>query len=147
KRYKKEWVLHDINISIEQPQIIALVGPNGAGKTTLLNCVTNMLSFQEGSIYIFNKKHTNASIFYDVSFLQDNRLLYMNLTGYDHLKLICKVQNIPLTEIDLVSEKIGMKAYLKKRVKNYSLGMKQHLLLSMAIINQPKLLLLDEPLN
>src|SRR5690625_1942677 len=147
KRYKKELVLKGINIEVEKPSIIALVGPNGSGKTTLLNCMTNLLSFQEGTIQLVGKNYTDPKLFKEVSYLQDNRVLYGNLTGYDHLKFICSVQDIPYEKINQVAERVGMSSYLKKRVRNYSLGMKQHLLLSMAIINDPKLLLLDEPLT
>lgn len=147
KQYKKQPVLKGIDITIESPQIIALVGPNGAGKTTLMNCMTNLLPFNEGSVELVGKKNTDASIFYEVSYLQDNRILYGDLTGYDHLKFICHVQKIPLSHIKEVTDRVGMTSYMKKRVRNYSLGMKQHLLLAMSIINKPKLLLLDEPLN
>ncbi|WP_010094069.1 ABC transporter ATP-binding protein [Ornithinibacillus scapharcae] len=147
KRYKKQLVLKGIDVQIESPQIIALVGPNGSGKTTMLNCMTNLLSITEGKIELLGKKYTDASLFYDVSYLQDNRILYGNLTGYDHLKFICTIQKLPLTKIKEVARRVGMESYLKKRVRNYSLGMKQHLLLAMAIINEPKLLLMDEPLN
>lgn len=147
KRYKKEWVLKGIDITIEEPQIIALVGPNGSGKTTLMNCMTNLLSINEGEIELLGKKHTDTTMFYDVSYLQDNRILYGDLTGQDHLNFICDIQKIPKNKIKEVAERVGMAGYLKKRVRNYSLGMKQHLLLSMAIINEPKLLLLDEPLT
>lgn len=147
KRYKKQLVLKGIDIQIESPQIIALVGPNGSGKTTMLNCMTNLLSMTEGEIQLLGKKHIDASLFYDISYLQDNRILYGNLTGYDHLSFICSIQKIPTTRIKEVAKRVGMENYLKKRVRNYSLGMKQHLLLAMAIINEPKLLLMDEPLN
>ena len=147
KRYKKELVLKGINIEVEKPSIIALVGPNGSGKTTLLNCMTNLLSFQEGTIQLVGKNYTDPKLFKEVSYLQDNRVLYGNLTGYDHLKFICSVQDIPYEKINQVAERVGMSSYLKKRVRNYSLGMKQHLLLAMSIINDPKLLLLDEPLT
>lgn len=147
KRYKKEWVLKGIDIKVETPQIIALVGPNGSGKTTLLNCMTNLLPLDDGTVELMGKKHTNPNLFKEVSYLQDNRILYDTLTGYDHLKFICGIQKIPYTKISKVAERIGMSGYLKKRVRNYSLGMKQHLLLAMAIINKPKLLLLDEPLT
>ncbi|MUK89361.1 ATP-binding cassette domain-containing protein [Ornithinibacillus sp. L9] len=147
KRYKKQEVLKGIDIQVETPQIIALVGPNGSGKTTLLNCMTNLLFFQEGEVSLLGKKHTDTSLFYDLSYLQDNRLLYGSLTGYDHLKFICNVQKIPISKIKEVTKRVGMESYVKKRVRNYSLGMKQHLLLAMVIMNEPRLLLMDEPLN
>lgn len=147
KSYKKELVLREINMTIEKPHILALVGPNGSGKTTLLNCMTNLIGFGEGTIELVGKKHTDPTLFKEVSFLQDNRILYDYLTGYDHLKFICSVQGIDYSAIQKVAERVGMVTYLKKRVRNYSLGMKQHLLLAMAIINEPKLLLMDEPLT
>lgn len=147
KKYKKDWVLKGVEFAITEPQIVALVGPNGSGKTTLLNCMTNLLSIDSGTIQLLGKDHTDASLFYDVSYLQDNRVLYGNLTAYDHLKFVCRVQKQPDAKIMEVAERVGMESYLHKRVQNFSLGMKQHLLLAIAIMNDPKLLLLDEPLN
>lgn len=147
KKYKKDWVLKGIDITIDEPQIIALVGPNGSGKTTLLNCMMNLLTFNEGSVEILGKPNSDPSLFNEISYLQDNRILYGNLTAYDHLKFICRVQKIPMDRIQEVAQRVGMSSYLKKRVRSFSLGMKQHLLLAMAILNKPKLLIMDEPLN
>lgn len=147
KQYKKQEVLKGIDIQVESPQILALVGPNGAGKTTLMNCMMNLLSFNEGSIELMGKKHTDTSIFYNVSYMQDNRILYGDLTAYDHLQFICDIQKLHTSRIQAVAERVGMSNYLKKRVRSFSLGMKQHLLLAMSIISEPKLLLMDEPIN
>ena len=147
KRYQKQDVLKDITFQIEKPQIVALVGPNGSGKTTMMNCIMNLLPFQEGEVTILGKDYNDPTLFYNVSYLQDNRVLYGDLTGYDHLKFICKVQKIPLSKVKEVAQYISMDSYGKKRVRSYSLGMKQHLLLAMAVINNPKLILLDEPIN
>ncbi|WOV87781.1 ABC transporter ATP-binding protein [Sporosarcina oncorhynchi] len=147
KKYKKDWVLKGIDITIDEPQIIALVGPNGSGKTTLLNCMMNLLTFNEGSVEILGKPNSDPSLFNEISYLQDNRILYGNLTAYDHLKFICRVQKIPFDRIQEVAERVGMTGYMKRRVRSFSLGMKQHLLLAMAILNKPKLLIMDEPLN
>lgn len=147
KQYKKQEVLKGIDIQVESPQILALVGPNGAGKTTLMNCMMNLLAFNEGSIELMGKKHTDTSIFYNVSYMQDNRILYGDLTAYDHLQFICDIQKLHTSRIQAVAERVGMSNYLKKRVRSFSLGMKQHLLLAMSIISEPKLLLMDEPIN
>ena len=82
-----------------------------------------------------------------MSYMQDNSVLYDYLSGYDHLQFIGDVQGISKEQIIETAERIGMEGYLNKKVQNYSLGMKQHLLLAMAIVNKPKLLILDEPLN
>ncbi|NQL66187.1 ABC transporter ATP-binding protein [Streptococcus suis] len=81
------------------------------------------------------------------SYLQDNRVLYTELIGCDHLKLVQQAQKWPSERIEQVIEEIGISVYVKAPVKTDSLGMKQHLLLAIAIMNHPKLLLLDEPLN
>lgn len=147
KSFGKESVLHNISFSIKQSQIVALVGPNGSGKSTLFNIITNLLKADKGQVSIVGKPNTDPNIFKEISFMQDNSVLYDFLTGFDHLQFIAEVQNLPKESILEVAETIGNKDYLNKKVKNYSLGMKQHLLLSMALINKPKLLLLDEPLN
>lgn len=147
KSYGKHQVLKGITFDIAEPSTIALVGPNGSGKTTLLSVITNLLQADSGEITVLGKSNKDPSIFYEVSFLQDNTVLYDYLTGYDHLQFICDVQKLPKGKIFETSQWIGMDSYLHKKVKNYSLGMKQHLLLTMAIINNPKLLILDEPLN
>ena len=147
KNYKNQEVLKGINIQVETPQILALVGPNGAGKTTLMNCMMNLLPVNDGHITFLGKNHSDTSIFYDVSYMQDNRILYGDLTAHDHLAFICDIQKLPKSRILAVAERVGMAGYLKKRVRKFSLGMKQHLLLAMAIINEPKILLMDEPIN
>ncbi|MDW0117704.1 ABC transporter ATP-binding protein [Sporosarcina thermotolerans] len=147
KGYKNHQVLEKISLTIDAPGIWALVGPNGVGKTTFLNVITNILPATSGTVELVGKTNKDSSVFKEVAFLQDNTVLFDYLSGYDHLKYICDVQKIHKKRIKEVTEYVGMESYLKKTVGNYSLGMKQHLLLAMALINEPKLLLLDEPLN
>ena len=147
KSYGKELVLNNVSFNIPYPKIVALVGPNGSGKTTLLNIITNLLKPDSGNIQILGRPNTDPNIFYETSFMQDNSVLYEYLTGYDHLQFIADVQNLSKEQILKTSQLVGNDGYLHKKVKNYSLGMKQHLLLAMAILNKPKLLILDEPLN
>lgn len=147
KSYGKEEVLKGVSLEIEEPQIIALIGPNGSGKSTLLNIITNLLAADSGEIRILNKHNKDPEIFREIAYMQDNSVLYDYLTGYDHLQFIGDVQGISKKRIMETAERIGNDGYLNKKVKNYSLGMKQHLLLAMAILNRPKLLILDEPLN
>ena len=147
KSYKKQKVLDDISLTIDSPGIWALVGPNGVGKTTFLNVLTNILSANSGSVELVGKPNKDFRVFKEVAYLQDNTVLFEYLTGYDHLKYVCEVNKISKARINEVAEYVGMTNYLKKVVGNYSLGMKQHLLLAMALVNKPKLLFLDEPLN
>ncbi|MBE1555360.1 ABC transporter ATP-binding protein [Sporosarcina limicola] len=147
KSYGKEQVLKGITFEINQPQIIALVGPNGSGKSTLLNIITNLLPADKGEVKILGKSNRDPNIFREIAFMQDNTVLYDYLTGYDHLQFIGNIQGLSKKQLLDSAERIGITGYLNKKVKNYSLGMKQHLLLAMAVVNRPKLLILDEPLN
>lgn len=147
KQYKNQLVLDSIDLEISAPGIWALVGPNGVGKTTLLNCITNLLRPDAGSIRIMGKSNQNPKVFKELAYLQDNSVLFDYLTGYDHLKYIRDVHKLSKEKILEVAKYVGMESYIKKKVGDYSLGMKQHLLLAMAILPQPKVILLDEPLN
>lgn len=147
KSYGKDKVLKGISFDVEKPQILALVGPNGSGKSTLLNVITNLLSADVGEVAILGKSNKDPQIFREISFMQDNSVLYDYLTGYDHLQFIADVQRLPKEQILKTADRIGITSYMNKKVGKYSLGMKQHLLLAMAVVNKPKLLILDEPLN
>ncbi|MFM1534322.1 ABC transporter ATP-binding protein [Helcococcus ovis] len=147
KKFGKQEVLKGINMHIEKPGIYAVIGPNGAGKSTLFNVISNLLKANSGEIEVVGKKNTNSDIFFEVSFLKDNRVLYDYLTGYDHLAFIKTAQKLPKERIDEVVEKLQIAHYMNKKTGDYSLGMKQHLLIAMAMMNKPKLMILDEPLN
>lgn len=147
KSYGKNQVLKDITFSLEEPGIKALIGPNGSGKTTLFSVITNLLKKDSGEIKILGMENDNPQIFKKISFLKDNTVLYSYLSGLDHLKFIAHAQGLPSSRIDEVCESIGISGYVRNKTGTYSLGMKQHLLLTMAIMNNPKLMILDEPLN
>lgn len=145
-KYRSNIIFHNANMSIKKQGIYGLVAPNGYGKTTLLNILGGVENSYKGEIKIEKKpiSHLKAK---DFSYLQSNDILFPYLSGYDHLKFLCDIHKIPYKEINKVALKFDMIDYLKKKVKSYSLGMKQRLLLAMAIIKKPKLILLDEPLT
>lgn len=147
KSYGKHEVLKGIDLELDKPGIYALVGPNGAGKSTLFNTIANLISPTSGTIEVVNKSNKNTDIFYETSFLKDNRVLYDYLSGYDHLYFIQNAQKLPKERVEEVVDKLGIESYMSKRTGDYSLGMKQLLLITMAILNKPKLMILDEPLN
>lgn len=147
KQFGKQQILKDVTFSIQQPGIVALIGPNGSGKSTLLNIMMNLLDKDEGEITILGRKHTDVAIFNDVAFLKDNTVLYPYLTGWDHLTFSAKVYGVTKAKVIEVVNEIGIQSYLHKKTGKYSLGMKQHLLIALAILNDPTVLILDEPLN
>lgn len=147
KIYGTKQIFDYINYAIEKPEIIGLVAPNGYGKTTLFDIMTNIEKPTSGSINIFGKENTDYTIFNDVSYLQDNRVLYENLNAIEHLLFVAKEHKKTRKDVNELIIRLGMESYGAKKVRQYSLGMKQHLLLAIALISEPKLLLLDEPLN
>lgn len=140
-------VLEDIGFRIDSPRLIALVAPNGSGKSTLMNLVCNLETADEGTISIFGHQQTEPVIFESLTYMQDNTVLYNNLTGWDHIRLIKGAHRLSQDQVMETLEYLEITRYMNKRVGAYSLGMKQHLLFAMAILPKPKLLILDEPIN
>lgn len=142
--YGEKKVFEEANLIIEEAGIYGLIGPNGSGKTTLLQLIVGLLPHNKGQIELFGRSEVYAK---EVSFVQDNSVLYPYLSGYEHLSFICEQQGIDKQDIQQIAEQLEMTAYLKDKTKTYSLGMKQRLLLAMGLIKKSKILLLDEPLN
>lgn len=147
KSFGHRQVLESIDLVIDKPEIIALVAPNGSGKTTLLNLIADIEDPDEGEITVLGRPNIDYQIFFDMSYLQAPSILYQDLTGWDHMEFIRREYKKTEDEMLQLVEELGMTEYMSKKIKHYSLGMKQHLLLGIALMNDPKLLLMDEPLN
>ena len=146
KSYGKHKVLKNISFALEKPTILGLVGPNGAGKSTLINCIGNLIPYK-GEINIFGISNKKPDVFQKMSILKDNTILYPYLTGLDHLKFIKESHKLDENRISYVIDFLDIGSYMDKKVASYSLGMKQHLLLAMAIMPDADLIIMDEPLN
>ncbi|MBP2097284.1 ABC transporter ATP-binding protein [Enterococcus rivorum] len=147
KSFGKVKVLKNINFRIDTPRLIALVAPNGSGKSTLMNLICNLETIDEGEITVFGYQSKESEIFKSLSYMQDNSVLYNNLTGWDHINLIKGAHKLTQKQVVETLEYLKMTSYMNKRVRDYSLGMKQHLLFAMAVLPKPRLLILDEPIN
>lgn len=147
KSYGKQLVLKHISLSIDEPRLIALIAPNGSGKTTLLNIICNIEKADSGNVQVNDLPNNEIAIFEEMSYMQDNTVLYNDLTGMDHIKLVQDLHSLSEEIVNNVLGKLRMVDYMNKKVKFYSLGMKQHLLFALSILPQPQVLLMDEPLN
>ncbi|WP_440895949.1 ABC transporter ATP-binding protein [Amphibacillus sp. Q70] len=146
--FRKHTVFSKAQMKIEQGGIYGLVAPNGAGKTTLLYIIAQLYPYYEGEMELFGEEQTKAkSVTQHIALVQDNSVLYPYLSAYDHLSFICDMHGIDQEKIEQMAHFLGMESYLNQKVKRYSLGMKQRLLLAIGLIRKPKFLLLDEPLN
>lgn len=149
KKIQNKSIIDNASFSVEMKEVVALVGPNGAGKTTLLKLVAGLLKPDKGKIMIDGKDNIEEkkSMLKNVSFLQDSTVLYVDISGLDHLYFIANTYEKSKSDIKEAIQRLGMEGYIHSKVRTYSLGMKQNLLLAIAIIKKPKLLLFDEPLN
>ena len=127
-----------------------MIGPNGAGKTTIMKLILGLIKITEGTVkingYDIEKEFIKA--IEKVGAIVENPDLYMYLSGYDNLKLTANnYKNISKNRIDEVIKIVGLENRIKDKVSTYSLGMRQRLGIAEAIINNPELLILDEPTN
>jgi ABC-2 type transport system ATP-binding protein len=146
---KKNHILKDLNISVPKGSIYGFLGPNGAGKSTTMQLLSAILPDYKGRIEIFGKslEEHSPEMFNKIGALVESPALYLHLTGTENLKYICTLKNVPLSEIGTVLKTVGLEGKGRLRVKKYSLGMKQRLAIGMALLGNPELLFLDEPVN
>ena len=141
KEIKGKYILDNINLTFEQGKIYGLYGRNGSGKTMLLRALAGLLIPTEGEIDMDGK------ILQNVGIIIENTSLLPQFDGFTNLKQLGKIRNIATDEdIDKALDTVGLKGETKK-VKAYSLGMRQRLSIAQAIFEKPELLLLDEPTN
>jgi len=146
---KNRKVLDNVSLHIPKGSIYGFLGPNGAGKSTTMRLLTGILPEQGDSIRIFGKplQEQLPEVFDNIGSLVESPALYLHLSGYNNLKYIAKLRNIPESRIAEVLELVDLACDAKRKAKQYSLGMKQRLAIAMALLHEPELLLLDEPVN
>lgn len=147
KQYRGKTVLNQVDVTIQKGTCTAVIGPNGVGKTTLLRIILNLEPRYQGNVMIGDLSNRDVRVFKEVGYVQDHRFLYDALTGYDHLMMLAKVHQQSKENVLAICHKLEMEHYLKQKVGTYSLGMKQHLLLAMALVHHPRYLVMDEPFN
>lgn len=149
KTYSKTKALDKINMEIKRGDIYGLIGRNGAGKTTLLKIISGLTFQTEGEVYLFGEKTSNSNDLLErLGVLIEAPGLYPNLTAQENMKLKCISYGINKKGyIESLLEQVGLADTGKKKTKKFSLGMKQRLGIALALVGEPDLLLLDEPIN
>ena len=150
KTIDNEEILSGINLQIAEGEIYGFLGPNGAGKTTLMKCMLSFSTITSGSIEIFGKKlqEHREEILSQIGSIIESPIFYDNCTAKEILEIHAQYMGKTITESDIIRalRMVGLKNTTKK-VKDFSLGMRQRLGLARAFLTKPKLLILDEPIN
>lgn len=150
KKYGDQMAVDNVNMTIKKGEIYGFIGQNGAGKTTLIRLITGLIHKSGGEIELLGANGENElnNARTMVGSLIETPSFYSNMTAKENLEVSRLVRNIPGKKcIDEVLELVGLKDVEKKKVKNFSLGMRQRLGIANALMGNPKLLILDEPIN
>lgn len=146
---KKTEILRNVTISLEQGKIHGLIGRNGSGKTMLMKCICGFVKPTEGTITVNGKQVGRDCDFPDsVGIIIETPGFIPYYSGYKNLKLLADLRKkITGGQVKEAMERVGLDPELKRHVRKYSLGMRQRLGLAQAIMEEPELLVLDEPMN
>lgn len=151
KKFGANYIINDLNMSLNENSILGFVGKNGAGKTTTMKMILGLLKPDKGEIYVCGEKvsygETKTNRF--IGYLPDVPEFYGYMTPVKYLKLCADITGISKNEIDKKIEKllklVGLYEHKNKRISGFSRGMKQRLGIAQALLNEPKLLICDEP--
>lgn len=146
KSFKGQTAIGNVSLHIRRNCVYGLLGPNGAGKSTTLKMITGMMMPDSGRI-LFDGRPWKRNILNQMGALIETPPLYENLTAYENLKVRTTLLGLDDTRINEVLEMVRLLDTGKKRVGQFSLGMKQRLGIALALLNEPRLLILDEPAN
>ena len=149
KSYGNHLVLDDISFSIRENEIVGFIGPNGAGKSTLMKCLCGLIHMDSGNVTICGhdiQSQREKALSHQASLIESPGLFF-NMTGYENLEIFASLKNVSKDKLQQMADCTRIGDYLKKPVSSYSLGMKQRLALSIALLSSPQFLMLDEPMN
>lgn len=150
KKYGEKYSVKNLNLKIRPGCVYGFLGPNGAGKSTTMKMLLGLVKPTAGEMTIFGKtvsEQNRIAVLKNTGSLIESPSYYGHLSGRENLEIVQTLKNVPKEEIDEVLAIVRLDGQQKKKVREYSLGMKQRLGLAAALLGKPKLLLLDEPTN
>ncbi|PXV95709.1 ABC-2 type transport system ATP-binding protein [Lachnotalea glycerini] len=149
KRIREQIILNDINLEFQDSKIYGLIGRNGSGKTVLLKCIAGFMKPSEGEIWFNDKKiGKDVKFLENMGFILNTPGFLLELSGFKNLQYLASInRRAGKKEISEAMELVGLDPKNKKSVGKYSLGMRQRLGIAQAIMEDPEILILDEPMN
>lgn len=149
KSFRKQQVLKEVSFSCVEGEISGIVGHNGSGKTVLFKCICGLLYLDQGNIFICGKQmHKDMDMLNEAGVIIEEPAILGNVSGYKNLDYLYRIRNRKNKEhLYAVLEKVGLEPKSRKKVRNYSMGMRQRLAIAQAIMEDQNILILDEPMN
>ena len=151
KRIGLKTIVEDISFDMHEGEIIGLLGPNGSGKTTIMRMLVGLTKTTKGEVYCFEKPLGlgKVKMLKEVGAMIETPEFYNYISGWSNLKQMARVcgKKVSRARMKELVEFVGLSKVIRKKVKTYSLGMRQRLGLAQALLNDPKILILDEPVN
>jgi ABC-2 type transport system ATP-binding protein len=149
KSFGKKVVLNQISLAVEPGQIYGLIGPSGSGKTTLVKIIVGMDQPSMGTVHVLNTAVPNLNLLQKIGYMAQADALYTELTGEENLAFFASLfmlkKDVQKRRIAYAADLVNLTSHLKKKVEAYSGGMKRRLSLAVALIQDPEVLILDEP--
>ncbi|MEG2687779.1 MAG: ABC transporter ATP-binding protein [Clostridia bacterium] len=142
----------NLTLEVKDGEIFGFIGPNGAGKSTTIKCITGIVSFEGGSVQVdgIDLKNSPIEAKRQIGYVSDDHILYEGLTGVEFVNFICDIFNVSAADREVRLKKylelFALEDAIGKQIKSYSHGMKQKICIIAALIHEPKLWVLDEPM-
>ena len=147
KKFGYLTAVKDLSFTINKGNVYGILGPNGSGKSTTLGVVLNVVNKTSGDFKWFNGNISTHSALKKVGAIIERPNFYPYMSAYQNLKLVCKIKGVDYSKINEKLELVGLIERKDSKFKTYSLGMKQRLAIASALLNEPEILILDEPTN
>ncbi|MGB7841306.1 MAG: ATP-binding cassette domain-containing protein [Salinimicrobium sp.] len=147
KKFGPVTAVKDLSFTIEKGNVYGILGPNGSGKSTTLGVVLNVVNKTSGDFQWFNGTQSTHEALKKVGAIIERPNFYPYMTAAQNLKLVCKIKEVSAKNIDEKLELVGLLDRKDSKFRTFSLGMKQRLAIASALLNDPEILILDEPTN
>lgn len=147
KRYGYVHAVNNVSLEIQKGNVYGILGPNGSGKSTTLGIVLNVVNRSSGEFEWFGGKFSTHEALKKVGAIIERPNFYPYMTAQENLELVCKIKGIDYSKVTEKLELVGLAERKNSKFKTFSLGMKQRLAIASALLNDPEILILDEPTN
>jgi ABC-2 type transport system ATP-binding protein len=148
KDFRRVRAVDDLSFTVRPGRVTGFLGPNGAGKTTTLRMILGLVTPTRGTATIGGRRYADlAEPLRTVGAVLEASSFHRGRTGRNHLLVMCDAAGVPAARADEVLELVGLAAAARRKVRGYSLGMKQRLGIAAALLGDPRVLILDEPAN